>query len=136
MGISLGENGKIFLSAKDSPVVEVFPFEEDALRKFIRDGKLDVSDLGSFAAFASCCAETEIAQQNANLPSLLFLVRDCKDNIKFSDIDVLLPRSRSVKRVCGADENTSGSCAHFRVNHSAFLGNFYLSFGDSLKDTR
>ena len=130
-GLMFGENGKIFAAIKGSPNCEIIPFEEDKLWQFIRDGKLNASECGCLRCNALAASNSDISEDNTNLPSLLFFVRDAKNNIKFCEANAFYAAAASGENTAGVNALTLGNGGVYR---SAFLLNFGLYVGDAIEN--
>ena len=109
LGFVFDDKGKLFACTKENAPQPITPYPEDELRQLIRDGKLDSRDLGRFSGFGLAAARSDVPEQDANLPALLFLVRDNQDNIKLRNANSLNGRSNFAAflgnpRLCPVDE--------------------------------
>lgn len=65
----------------------VHPISAQELRQNIRDGKLDPRDLRGFGGTFLPSPDAKTGENCDNMPALLFLLRDCKGNIKLCNSD-------------------------------------------------
>ncbi len=119
LGFSFGKDKKLYLCTRENTPQEIEPFEDFQLRQAIRDGKLDSSDLCSFAPIDT---HSDVSQKNAYFPAVVFLIRDCKGNVKLCDAKLDALSSKSTSTDC-ANFNAVGKGLSFGVNFSAFIGN-------------
>ncbi len=129
LGFVFDDKGKLFACTKENAPQPITPYPEDELRQLIRDGKLDSRDLGRFSGFGLAAARSDVPEQDANLPALLFLVRDGKGNVKLRNAESLV-RSLSV----GSVDDAVHAGFDGGVNFAAYIGNPFLRSGDAEKD--
>ena len=132
IGISADNKGNVYIARDTTAPQLVEPYDEDELRQYIRDGKFDARDIGSFVAPLEGSACTEVCKQNADFPAFLFIVRDGKGNVKLCNAQFLC----GTIHASGDCENLParvGVCAG--INFSAFLFNFDLGIGNALENS-
>lgn len=129
VAFSFDSDGDLFICTKENAPQPITPYPEDELRQLIRDGKLDSRDLGRFSGFGLAAARSDVPEQDANLPALLFLVRDGKGNVKLRNAESLV-RSLSV----GSVDDAVHAGFDGGVNFAAYIGNPFLRSGDAEKD--
>lgn len=132
-GFSFDSDGDLFVCTKDNPPQLIQPYNEDELRQLIRDGKLDSRDLGRFSGFGLAAARSDVPEQDANLPALLFLVRDGKGNVKLCNAQCLMG-NMLLRKTVGDESTAHGSSLNCGINFAAFIGNPFLRSGDAEKD--
>lgn len=100
LSLNCDDNGIILCASKlRKGVGRILPYDEDELRQFIWDGKLDAGNLGAFISDFSPHAETDPSKGNTDFCTFLFLVRDAKGNIKLCDKDFLAPAKDAAARL-------------------------------------
>ena len=129
LGFVFDDKGQLFACIKEVSPQPIAPYSEDELGQFIRDGKLDPRDLGRFGGFGLAASRSDVPEQDANLPALLFLVRDGKGNVKLRNAESLV-RSLSV----GSVDDAVHAGFDGGVNFAAYIGNPFLRSGDAEKD--
>lgn len=129
LGFVFDDKGKLFACTKENAPQPITPYPEDELRQLIRDGKLDSRDLGRFSGFGLASANSNAPKQDSYLPSLLFIVRDGKGNIKLRNAETLV-RSLSV----GSVDDAVHAGFDGGVNFAAYIGNPLLGVGNAFEN--
>ena len=133
LAFSFGTDGVLYLCTKDNPPQGIVPFDEELLLQFIRDGKLNAGDLGCLGGLTPISSKPQAPEQDSDFPTLLFLIRDCKGNIKLCRAESFIGDTSRINSL-GTDDNASVSCDHVGIYSSAFLGNFTLCTAHTKKD--
>lgn len=128
-GFLFNLDGDLYCCAKDNEPQPIYPYDEDELWQSVRDGKLNPCELGRFNSLGLSAADSDVPKQNADLPALLFLVRDSKGNVKLCNAKRFVRSSLD-----GSVSDAARASFDEGVNLAAFIGNPFLCRGDSLKN--